>query len=208
MNSRKKLYPPSSKYTQISIPNPWQLNIFDCLGMLVSGAIIGSLGPLLVPISEFFHLRIAQVGFPVAFNAAGMLTGSAIISFIWHINRARSLLTFSVLLLLASLLGIVFLHINIEIVLILLFLVGFGMGLSNTSLNSLFSEIYGRNRVKHLSLLHAFFAVGAFIGPLLVGTILFYAGQWYVVYLLVALITLPLPVVFSKKNLFSDSSSS
>ena len=83
------------------------LSIASFLSMLITGLAITSLAPLLVPISDFFHLETAQAVFPVLFNSLGFFSASIIVSFIWRIHRARLLLTFSSLFLLMSLVGIV-----------------------------------------------------------------------------------------------------
>ncbi len=181
------------------------LSIASFLSMLITGLAITSLAPLLVPISDFFHLETAQAVFPVLFNSLGFFSASIIVSFVWRIHRARSLLTFSSLFLLMSLVGIIFLHTNIEIILVLLFFIGLSCGLLNPSISSLFSEISGSNRVKYLNLSMVFFGIGAFIGPLLVGVILNYNLPWYMIYVFLAIITLPFPLVFWRKGLYKNA---
>jgi len=186
----------------------WRLNIISYLGMLNVGMVFGSSGPLLVPISGFFQLRLSQVGYPVVFVSMGFLLATVLMSLIWRIDRGRLLLTFSSLSLLLSSVGIVFLHISIGVVLALLFFVGLSAGTLNASLASLFSEVHGENRAKYLNILHVFFSLGAFIGPLLVGTVLRYA-VWYLVYLFIGLLNFPLSIFFwrvkpSKCAVFSE----
>ena len=134
----------------------------------------------------------------------GFLLATIIMSFIWKIDRARSLLTFSSLAMLLSLASIVVLHSSIRVVLALLFLTGLSEGILHIGLDSLFSEIYHMNRVKYLNVLHVFFGLGAFIGPLLVGTVLTYTTQWYIVYLLIGLFSIPLPIFFWRRKLYKN----
>jgi len=173
--------------------------------MLNGGMISGSVSSILVPITACFDLRIGQAAFPVVFSMMGLLSASLIASFAWHIHRARFLLTLSSSCLLLSLLGIGFLHSSIEIVLTLLFLVGVSRGVLQIGVMSLFSELFGRSRVKYLNISLFFFGLGAFIGPLLVGIVLTYGGEWYVVYFLLELISLPLPVLFYRKRLYGGA---
>jgi len=42
-----------------------KLFVLACWSMTSVGLVIGSLGPLLVPISDTFHLRLAQMGLPI-----------------------------------------------------------------------------------------------------------------------------------------------
>lgn len=192
--------------------NRWKLNIISYLGMLNVGMVFGSLGPLLVPISDFFQLRLSQVAYPMVFFSAGFLLATVTMSLIWQIHRGRLLLIFSSLSLLLSSVSIVLLHASIGVILALLFFVGLSAGTLNTSLASLFSEVYGDNRTKHLNILHVFFSLGAFVGPLLVGLVLSYAG-WYLVYLFMGLFNFPLPIFFwgkklNKYTVFSEKSQS
>lgn len=182
--------------------NNWQLNIIAYMGMLSVGMIIGSLGPILVPISDFFQLRVAQVSYPVVFNSMGFFLAGFVVSFTWRVQRAPFLLTLSSFFFVVSLLSFIFLHINISVILTLLFLVGLCQGLLHASLDSLFCEIYKEKRVKYLNILHVFFTIGAFLGPVLVGIILAYTKKWYLFYFSMGLLTLPLPIFFWRKGLY------
>lgn len=181
------------------------LKIVCCLAMVSGGMIAGSLGPILVPIADFFGLRIGEMVFPVLFMMTGFLTAGVINSFIWRIHRARLLLSLSALCVLLSLSGIVFWHENMGIILALLFSVGLSRGVLQTGINALFSEMFGKDRVKYLNISLLFFGLGAFFGPLLVGIVLSYAAQWYVVYFLIVLVSLPFPIVFWRKKLYRSA---
>ena len=184
-----------------------RLNIGAYLGTLGVGIVIGSLGPLLVPISYAFSLRIAHVGFPVVFHSMGLLAGS-VTSFIgWGKHRTHLSLTLAASLLCSSSFALVLVRPNIAVVLVLLFLIGFGNGVLVTSLSSLFSEIYMQNRAKYMTLLHLFYSFGSFFGPLVVGMILSFSDLWYLFFLLVGLIALPQALIFRDKGLFTRTSS-
>ncbi len=183
----------------------WQLTIVSYWGMLNAGVVISFLGPLLVPISNSFQLKLAQVGFPVVFNMMGFLVATFALAFFWRVYRARLLLTFSSLFLLLSLVGIALLHTSLVFLLILLFFVGFSAGLLHTSLDSLFSEIFGRTRAKYLNILHMFVSLGCLAGPLLVGIILTYSEKWYLVCFLMGLLNLPLSIFFWNKKLYKGA---
>lgn len=182
-----------------------KLTIIFYLGMFNIGMVIGSMGPLLVPISNSFQLRLAQVGFPVVFNSMGFLLATFIMAFFWQIHKVRGLLTVSSLSLLLSLAGVALLHTSIVALFALLFFVGFSAGILHTGLDSLFSEIYGQRRAKYLNILHTFIGGGCFVGPLLVGVILTYSKKWYLVYFIMGLLNLPLPVFFWRKKLYESA---
>lgn len=182
-----------------------ELKIASFLALFNTGLIVSSLGPLLVPIADFFHLKIAQVALPVVFSSMGFLVANVLFSFTWHIYKARLFLIFSSLLLMASLLGIILPHHLVEIILILFFFIGLGRGVFSSSINSIFSEISGSDRAKYLSFSFLFFGLGAFTGPLLVGVILTYKLQWQAMYLLLLIIILPPSMIFWRKKLYQGS---
>jgi len=183
----------------------WRLIIISYWGMFNAGMVISFLGPLLVPISNSFQLKLAQVGFPVVFNFTGFFLATFAIAFFWRNYRARPLLTFFSLFLSLSLVGIVLLHDSLIVVFILLFFVGFSTGILHTGLDSLLSEAFGRARAKYLNILHIFVGLGCLASPLLVGIILTYSEKWYLVCFLMGLFSLPLPIFFWNKRLYGKA---
>ena len=180
----------------------WQLIIISYWGMFNAGMVISFLGPLLVPISNSFQLKLAQVGFPVALNFTGFFLATFAIAFFWRTYRARPLLTFSSLFLSLSLVGIALLHDSLIVLFILLFFVGFNAGIMHTGLDSLISETFKRARAKYLNILHIFVGLGCLASPLLVGIILTYSEKWYLVCFLMGLFSIPLPIFFWNKRLY------
>ncbi len=180
----------------------WKLNLAVYLGMFNMGMIFSITGPLLAPISDFFQLEIAQTGLPVVAITGGFLLATIFMSFLWEIHRVRLLLTLFSALLVLSLMTLAFFHISIEVVLILLFFMGFSQGFLHVAFDTLISEIYERERAKYLSILHLFVGLGAFFSPVLIGIVLSYTSLWYLVYLIVGLINVPLFIIFSNKKLY------
>jgi fucose permease len=179
---------------------------FTCyLGMLTCGILTGAIGPLLISITRFYRLDIARAGLPVVFDASGYLAGTLLVSFIWKVHRARLLLFFSSLISLAILAGIIAAHSYFSIFLGLIFLLGFSSGFLNVGIDSLFSEIFGVHRARFLNISHIFFGLGAFSGPLLVVMSLNLTGKWYFFYVVIALIFLPLTVLYFQKRIYAFS---
>ena len=164
------------------------------------GILNGALGPLLVEICRFYRLELADVGLPILFDGTGYLLGTVIVSFVWKIHRARFFLSFSSLALLFVLVGILPLHGRFGIFLVLLFLLGFSFGFLTVGLDALFSEIYQKNQAKYLNILHFFFGLGSFLGPLLTVGILRWMDRWVMFYFLVGLCHLPLVMIFPRKK--------
>jgi fucose permease len=174
--------------------------------MLNMGILNGAMGPLLVEISGFYKLELARVGLPVLFDGSGFLLATIIFSFIWRIHRARLILSLSSLALLIILVSIAPLHHAFDVFCVLLFLMGFSFGFLSVGLDSLFSEIYRENRAKYLNILHFFFGVGSFFGPLLAVAILRWTDKWFVFYFLVGLCHTPMILFFPKKRNYEFNS--
>lgn len=180
----------------------WLFSI-SCWSMLTVGITFGSLGPLLLPISDTFQLKLGQIALPVVSYALGFLTANFFVAFFWRIHRARFFLTISSLITFLTLVSISLFH-TPALFFTLLFLLGVAQGVMHTSLDSLLSEISGEERAKSLNWLHIFIGVGAVVGPLLVGALLTYTDRWYLTYFMMAIIVFPLFLLFSRTNLYSN----
>jgi len=191
--------------TETKVQSARLLTSISYLAMFSVGLVVGSLGPLLVPISDFFQLRIAQVGYPVVFLALGFLAGTMVVSFAWHRCNSRMILTFfSLCFVLLSLLIALFPY-GIGKVLAFLFGLGLSGGTIITGIGSLFSELHGQVRERTLNVLHVFVGAGAAVGPLVVGILLTYTSRWQLTYLLIASVSAPLPLLFLAKSLYTEA---
>ena len=181
--------------------NNFHLFAISCWVMLSVGITFGSHGPLLVPISNTFQLRLGQIALPVVSHSIGFLAANILMALFWRIRRARLLLTISGLLAFLMLVSISLFR-SVGLLLTFLFFLGVAQGTMHTSVDSLFSEISGKERVKFLNWLHIFIGVGAVLGPLSVGMLLGYSEKWHLVYLIMAMVTLPLPLFFFRRTLY------
>ena len=184
-----------------------KLFVLACWSMTSVGIVFGSLGPLLVPISDTFHLRLAQMGLPIVSLSAGFLSANILIAFLWKTNRVRLFLVLPSLAASLTLASISLVRTPV-LFLLILFFVGISQGLLHTSLDCFFSEVSGEERARPLNWLHVFFGIGAVLGPLLVGILLSYSERWDLVYLFIGLASLPLPVMFWRSRLYRDDLSS
>jgi FHS family glucose/mannose:H+ symporter-like MFS transporter len=171
--------------------------------MLSVGITLGSHGPLLAPISNTFQLRLGQIALPIVSHSVGFLAANILMALFWRVRRARLLLTLSGLLAFLMLVGIS-LFCSVGLFLTFLFFLGVAQGTMHTSVDSLFSEISGRGRAKFLNWLHIFIGIGAVLGPLSVGILLSYSEKWHLVYLMMAMVTLPLPLFFFRRSLYKS----
>ncbi|MFQ6066252.1 MAG: sugar MFS transporter [bacterium] len=181
-----------------------KLFVLACWSMASVGLVVGSLGPLLVPISDTFHLRLAHMGLPIVSHSTGFLGGNIFLASFWKIQRARPFLSLSSLVASLALVSISLVHTPV-LLLMILFFVGISQGVLHTSLDCFFSEISGEERARPLNWLHVFFGIGAILGPLLVGMLLAYSERWNLVYLFIGLASFPPSVVFWKNRLYRDN---
>ncbi|MBW2056698.1 MAG: MFS transporter [Deltaproteobacteria bacterium] len=184
-----------------SLPDNRELKFASYLGMFNSGLLNSAVGPLLIELTGFYQLNVARVGLPVLLDGTGYLLGTIILSFVWKVHRARLVLCLSTLSLVFLLVSIGPFHSRFEVFLGLMFFLGSGFGFLTVGLDSLFSEIYRQNRAKYLNILHLFFGVGSFLGPLAVVAILKATGKWFYFYPLIGLLNIPmLPLLLRRKN--------
>jgi len=168
--------------------------------MLIFALTSAVIGPLLVPMSESFNLSLSQAGRLVSFRYQGFFLSSVLIGVLWQRGRARLFLVGSSFVLCIALLTIGRWP-ALPVVYVLLLVVGLSGGLVHTGVDSLLSEIYPDVRTRVLNLVHIFFGVGAFLGPIIVGTVLLVFGWWNLVYCLVGVGALGLFFLFLTQNL-------
>ncbi len=77
----------------------------------------------------------------------------------------------------------------------LLLLGGIGAAFSEAAMNPLISKLYPERSGFALNLLHAFFSLGAFMGPALAGLLMVKYGSWRLPYMMSSLAFVPLVVV-------------
>ena len=143
------------------------------LGMLIFGIVMISLGTLTTFIIDQFHAPVTQVASLMMILPFGTLLGSLIFGPIIDRYGYKSLLVISILLIAGGILGIATLT-NFRLVQLAIFIIGFGGGIINGGTNALVADISGVEKGAKLSLLGAFFGIGAFGFPLLVGFLVNY----------------------------------
>ena len=110
-----------------------KLFVLACWSMTSVGLVIGSLGPLLVPISDTFHLRLAQMGLPIVSHSTGFLSANIFLAFFWKIHKTRIFLGLSSLVASLTLVSISLVRTPL-LLLVTLFFVGTSQGLLHTSI--------------------------------------------------------------------------
>lgn len=139
-----------------------------CLGMLLFGVVLISLGSILPGLTEEFRLDDIAAGSLAALLPAGILSGSVVFGPIADRYGYRALLVTCTLVVSLGLEGIAFAG-SLAQLRIALFVLGCGGGVLNGATNALVADISTDGRGAGLSLLGVFFGVGALGMPALLG---------------------------------------
>jgi FHS family glucose/mannose:H+ symporter-like MFS transporter len=147
-----------------------------CLGMLLFGIVMISLGSILPELMTKYGLDEIQAGSLASILPFGILAGSLVFGPVVDRYSYRGLLIISALLIFAGLEGIAFAE-EIFLLNLALFLIGFGGGAINGGTNALVADISaGRSGSKgaNLSFLGVFFGIGALGMPAILGLLVDY----------------------------------
>lgn len=154
--------------------NTKQVFVSACIGMCFFGIAMIVLGAMLPVLTERLSLTPIQATSLVAFLPIGMLAGSLLFGPVMDRYGYKTLLNTSCLLVLIGLEGIAFLK-NVELLQVSILCIGFGGGILNGETNALVSDIYDNSkRQAHLSLLGAFYGIGALGIPVLLSFLTHY----------------------------------
>ncbi|MGE5410318.1 MAG: MFS transporter [Clostridiales bacterium] len=131
-----------------------------CLGMLLFGVVMISVGSILPSLTEKFAMDKLTAGSLVSLLPIGILVGSVVFGPVIDRYGYKMLLIVCSLLVFLGLEGIAyaetFLMLQISI-----FLIGFGGGVLNGETNALVADISSEGKGANLSLLGVFFGIGA-----------------------------------------------
>ena len=140
----------------------------SCMGMLLFGIVLTSLGSVLPNIVKAYNLNDIQTGGLVSFLPIGLIIGSLIFGPIVDRYGYKYMLIFSSILVLGGFeglaLGKTFSSFQISI-----FLIGLGGGAINGGGNALVADISEGSKGANLSLLGVFFGIGALGMPAVLG---------------------------------------
>lgn len=139
-----------------------------CIGMLLFGIVLISLGSILPSVTEKFALDELNVGALTSILPFGILAGSIVFGPIVDRYGYKNLLIICSALVLLGLEGIAFAD-SLLLLQVSIFLIGFGGGVLNGGTNALVSDISTEEKGANLSLLGVFFGIGALGMPLVLG---------------------------------------
>lgn len=142
--------------------------IASCLGMLLFGIVLISLGSILPSITQKFALDEISVGTLASILPFGILLGSLIFGPIVDKYGYKNLLIICSFLVLVGLEGIA-LSTSLFVLQVSIFIIGFGGGVINGGTNALVADISAESKGANLSLLGVFFGIGALGMPSVLG---------------------------------------
>lgn len=140
----------------------------SCMGMLLFGIVLISLGSILPSVTKRFVLDEIGAGTLASILPFGILAGSLIFGPIVDRYGYKNLLIICSLLVMAGLEGIAFSS-SLIMLQLSVFLIGFGGGVINGGTNALVSDISSEGKGASLSLLGVFFGIGALGMPAILG---------------------------------------
>jgi fucose permease len=131
-----------------------------CLGMLLFGMVMVTLGSILPSVVEKFNLAQIEAGSLVSILPFGILAGSLLFGPIVDRYGYKALLITCALIVLLGMEGIAYAE-NLTVLNIAVFLIGFGGGVLNGATNALVADISEETKGANLSLLGVFYGLGA-----------------------------------------------
>ena len=141
-----------------------------CIGLLLFGISIITLGSVAPHLSAKFNLGNVAAGKLFSILPFGIVTGSLVFGPVCDRYGYKVLLVFSCLLLFCGFQGIAFAS-SFNLLTVLIFLFGMAGGAINGATSAVVSDISAENKKARLSLFGVFYAVGALGMPFLLGVL-------------------------------------
>ena len=145
-----------------------QVFIAACIGLLLFGIMLITLGSILPSLTAKFQMNELRSAKLVSLLPIGVILGSLIFGPIADRYGYKMLLIVSTLLIMLTFEGLAFAR-SFLLLQVSIFFLGFSGGIINGATNAVVADISSEDKEAHLSLLGAFFGVGALGMPLLLG---------------------------------------
>lgn len=167
------------------------LFVLSWLGMLTFGIVLTTLGAVLPSVIERFGIDKAAAGSLLLLLSFGILVGSLVFGPLVDRYGYKEILLLSFALIVAGLEGIAFAS-SLGWLRIAVTVIAFGGGIINGAANSLVADISGEGRAAALSIVGAFFGVGAVGVPFVLGSLLGMFGYTAIIAGIGAFVLVPL----------------
>jgi len=145
-------------------------NVFiaACIGLLLFGIMLITLGSILPSLVSKFNLNEIRSARLVSILPIGIIAGSLVFGPVADRYGYKMMFIITTLLMIAAFEGLAFAN-SFFILQISIFILGFSGGVINGATNAVVSDISEEHKGANLSLLGAFFGIGALGMPLLLG---------------------------------------
>lgn len=157
--------------------------------------------PMLQNLIGYYSLDMSQSGLIMTFQGIGGVLAIALGGVIADLTKKSKLISISFIIYSLSMIFIA-LSPSYIILLGLFFILGASTRMFDTVSNAFVSDVYQNHRGFYLTLLHAFFGIGAFVGPLF-STVLINRGiKWNHVFLILGIVCalmIPLYIISIRK---------
>lgn len=145
-----------------------QVFIAACTGLLLFGIMLITLGSILPSLVSKFQLTEIISGKLVSILPVGIIAGSLVFGPVADRYGYKMMFIINTMLMLMAFEGLAFAN-SIFILQVSIFILGFSGGVINGATNAVVADISEENKGANLSLLGAFFGIGALGMPLLLG---------------------------------------
>ena len=170
--------------------------IYVCWSMMsVLAMSMTVISPLLLEISEFFAVSLSKAGLFFSFNFIGFISFVFVGGIIADHRGKINVLKFCNLGITLSLLLFPLSPTYIMALLVIFFMGGF-RGVINSTINALMVEVNPDDSSFYLNMTHAFFGIGAILGPVMAGIIVYTGLSWRYPYLVIGLFSLLISLLF------------
>lgn len=139
-----------------------------CIGLLLFGIILITLGSILPSLSERFQMNEISSGKLISILPIGIIAGSLVFGPIADRYGYKMMFILTTLLMTGAIEGLAFAN-TFFILQVSIFVLGFGGGVINGATNAVVADISTAHKEAHLSLLGVFFGIGALGMPLVLG---------------------------------------
>ena len=170
------------------------------LGFIGLGLIMVSSGPHLQNLLEHTNATMDAFGVVFIISSVGFLIGSFIGGLLFDRIKGHTIIAGCFTLMGISM-AVMPLIPNMWVMAGVMMLNGFAMSLVDMGSNTLLTWVHGEKGAPYMNALHLFFGIGAAISPILIGRIITSTGDIYWSYWTLAIITIPLVLIF----LFTES---
>ena len=145
-----------------------QVFIAACIGLLLFGIMLITLGSILPSLAQKFQLNEISSGKLVSLLPIGVIAGSLVFGPIADRYGYKMMFIITTFLMIIAFEGLAFAD-TFLVLQISIFVLGFGGGIINGATNAVVADISSEDKEANLSLLGVFFGVGALGMPLLLG---------------------------------------